>query len=676
MAVASFCPGQALELDGKRYVLDRLVDEHTWQLECMGTGRYRTELREDLLALYADRRLRFIVPAPAHAKCGSAPSGKERQIAALDLLPSRIQAATKTRYAYVMAVKKARPSHLTRAALAPIIQEVWSKLHAPPRPPHWTTVFRWYKRFSAAGEDVRALVDRDIKKGNKTLRYPESVVEIVRQAVSSVYLTRESPTMEDTLAHAKALVLRENRLRPVDDPLPLPTRSLIRAAINAIPAFDRALAREGRDAATRRFRKVLQNMITTAPLERTEIDHTKANVMVIDDETSLPLGRPWVTACLDIKTRCVLGVHVGFEPPSFASVSQCLRHALLPKSHLHEQFPSIKHDWEPYGRMQTLVVDNGLEFHGSGLEALCYSLGITVLYAPRKKSWFKGSIERFLGTLNRKISHGVPGTTFANIFERGDYDATKHAVIKLSTFREMLHKWIVDVYHFEVHKTLGRPPITEWKENIERIDLFLPADVDDLDALLGDIVERTVSHKGIEFDCLQYNSKELQELRRRYGDTFKAPVRYNPMDLSCVYVIDPETNRPVCAPALRSDYASGLTKYQHAICKRYSRERLDRGDIEALIEAKEDIRELIARDFSDKRTKTRSRAKRFLGSGSVSNGTAAPGSPQQYDAPTGRLIQPPSPTPEPAAVRGESEEFDESEQTMRLPRPLPLLSDG
>jgi hypothetical protein len=31
--------------------------------------------------------------------------------------------------------------------------------------------------------------------------------------------------------------------------------------------------------------------------------------------------------------------------------------------------------------------------------------------------------------MNRAVAHGVPGTTFSNIFEKGDYNPAKHAVV-------------------------------------------------------------------------------------------------------------------------------------------------------------------------------------------------------------------------------------------------------
>jgi len=60
------------------------------------------------------------------------------------------------------------------------------------------------------------------------------------------------------------------------------------------------------------------------------------SLFAIDDETLLPLGRPWFSACEDDYTRCILGMFVGFIPPSFLTVSLCLKDAFRPKTWLKQ----------------------------------------------------------------------------------------------------------------------------------------------------------------------------------------------------------------------------------------------------------------------------------------------------------------------------------------------------
>ena len=64
--------------------------------------------------------------------------------------------------------------------------------------------------------------------------------------------------------------------------------------------------------------------------------------------------------------------------------------------------------------------------------------------------------------MNHDLITGNPGTTFSNILERDEYDPTRHAVVLLSTFREMLHKWIIDVYLQTPHRGINDTPAHRW----------------------------------------------------------------------------------------------------------------------------------------------------------------------------------------------------------------------
>jgi hypothetical protein len=66
----------------------------------------------------------------------------------------------------------------------------------------------------------------------------------------------------------------------------------------------------------------LQWNATIEILERVEIDHTPLDLFVVDDDTGMPLGRPYVTLCIDDFSRCILGMHIGFTSPSYQSVVQ------------------------------------------------------------------------------------------------------------------------------------------------------------------------------------------------------------------------------------------------------------------------------------------------------------------------------------------------------------------
>jgi putative transposase len=225
----------------------------------------------------------------------------------------------------------------------------------------------------------------------------------------------------------------------------------------------------------------------------------------------------------------------------------------------------------------------------------------------------KGKLERFQGTLNHDLMHGNPGTTFSNILERDDYDPTKHAVVLLSTFREMLHKWIIDVYLQTPHRGIRDTPAHRWQSDLSALPPPLPPSASELELVLGMTAQRVVFHYGVEIEGLKYNSPELGELRRRIGVGAKVELTFDPGDLGHINVLDSQKGSYVVVSAVNQSYAKGLSFWQNKVIRRYAQRQLDaRTDIVALAQAKAEIRALVERDFNRKATRGRKRHARFM----------------------------------------------------------------
>lgn len=609
MANSAFKKGSVVEFDGKRMVLQRLVDDNVWQLEDLRTGRIIELGAAQLRSLYAQGQLLFVTDLRPRSQ----PAGA---LAATKVLSDACYEVAKLRRLYVLAAKGVPK---TESALREVANLTWAKLKKPLMPPNWTTLYRWMERYERAGGDISALLDDRAKQGNGTPRFPPETEAFVDQAITEMYLTPERKTVQDTLDHALVLTMRENKLRPEGLQLGLPTRRLVRRRIEDIPAFDRCVARYGRTVAAHKFRSVLGHRTTQAPLERAEIDHTPLDVMVIDDRAGFPLGRPWLTACIDDYSRCILGLHISFEPPSYHTVAQCLKHAFLPKDGLREAYPNVQNEWAAHGVVRELVVDNGVEFHSESLETACFTLGMEIHYSARKTPWFKGKIERFMRTINGAIAHGVPGTTFSNIFEKGDYDPSKQAVIRYGTLKEIAYTWVADVYHQQTHRTLGAAPAAVWSQTIRHEDILLPDDPTVFDLIVGYAETRRLTHKGVELYGLLYNSQDLTDVRHRLGDVLDVQVRVNRADLGSIFVIPPDNMKPLKVPALRHEYARGLTHWQHNIIKRYAARNELSASPTGWLEAKERINELVQGEFMYKKQRTRSKLARFQGEGAAAS---------------------------------------------------------
>ena len=307
-----------------------------------------------------------------------------------------------------------------------------------------------------------------------------------------------------------------------------------------------------------------------------------------------------------------------------------VKHAFLPKTALKDIYPGVQNEWKAHGVMSELVVDNGMEFHSKALEQACGSLGIEIHYAARKTPWFKGKIERFFGTMERGVAHGTPGTSFANIFDKGDYDPVKHAVITLEKLKEILNTWVVDVYHQQVHRRISAPPAAMWDRNIVVADIRVPANPAQLDIVMGKCESRKLTHKGVEIDHLFYNSAELRQLRMMQGDKLDVEVRIDDSDLGHIYLLSPDKGQHFHVPAVAFSYANRLTRWQHTFCMRIAARDMQRYDPQSWILAKERIANEVRDALFTKKSKDRAKKAKF--GTSAGNDTTSVASVEQQPA--------------------------------------------
>jgi putative transposase len=517
----------------------------------------------------------------------------------------------KRRYAYIKRIQDHNPAKFTENTLEPLIVEVAETIKDNAKP-HWKTVYYdWLKPFVASGEDIRALVPLTRSRGNRSPKFTarrklkgekfsqsekdkaKEVAGIVEEVINEEYLNEQRLTVQAVYDLLEARIAEINEFRDPADQLPTPDRDSLYTRVSAVDEYEADAARRGKNYADHKHRCNKQGPRPTRPLERVEIDHTTLDLFVLDDEVRLPVGRPTLTAAIDKYSRMILGIYVSFDGPGYPSVMQCLLHAIKPKTYLKTQFPNVGNSWNAYGLPELIVVDNGLEFHSKDFEDACLQLGIAILYSPPRTPRYKASIERYFSTINSRLLHQQPGTTFSNFLDKKEYDSKKNALISFSAFMEMLHIWIVDIYHQNIHKGLKDIPAHVWQEGTAKFPPALPHRAEDLRILIGHVEHRTIGPSGIELNTLFYNGEDLALLRRESKGE-KVALKVNPEDISIIYVYDYKRDKYIPTPALDHEYTRGLRLWQHEVIKNYARKnvggRLDRA---ALMRAKRKLQEIV-----------------------------------------------------------------------------------
>jgi len=516
----------------------------------------------------------------------------------LSQLDDRLSAELKRRLAYVKRVNKYMPISKTVERLNPIIEEVAAKT-GDREPPHWTTVCHWLRAYKAGVKDPRSLIPSFSSRGNRKSQLPKEVLDAINQAIDVRYLTRQQDTPSAVMDNVVCQIGALNAYRSDAEKLPVPSKRTIYRHIKKIAKFERTEKRHGKAAADRQFQTPGTAPRATRPLERVEIDHTVLDLFLVDEETLLPIGRPTLTMAIDTYSRLPIGFYLGFEPPSWAAVMHCLRHAFLPKSNLLSLFPSINHEWLCSGIPETIVVDNGKEFHSDSFELACEQLGIQIQYSPRKAPWYKGAVERQFGTINTRLLAGRRGRTFTECMEGEEYNPQRDAVIGIRQFTEGLCKWIVDDFAQSFHRGLNDIPAEVWKAGVENHPgIRLPTTTHDISALLATAGEKPIHKYGIELNSLIYKSTELSGLRIQLccGRSPKITVKYDPSDISKIYVKNPDSGDLFQVPARDTEYTYGLNFWQHRVIVRWRNKQIRRGHTDlTLATAREQIRDILSK---------------------------------------------------------------------------------
>jgi transposase InsO family protein len=291
------------------------------------------------------------------------------------------------------------------------------------------------------------------------------------------------------------------------------------------------------------------------------------------DENGLNLGRPWLTVAIDRATRMIVGFCIGWTPPSTLSVMLTLRHMLADRGYVAELFGGfIKNDLFRCGLPSIIVVDNGKEFHSVALQETCRRLGITVQMAERLCAHLKGKVERFFRTLNMQVIHALPGTTLSTFDRKSDYRPKKAAKVTLLQLNVLLHKYLIDIYPHQWQCGIKNTPHAAWTKPKVRFVAREPRQQDEIYLLTCPVVTRKLHHYGVELFGLRFQHEALAEVRIAAKGNTDVEIRYDPVDLTQVYVFDTANRRVIPATCTDPDM-HGQTFWQVQARNRADNER-------------------------------------------------------------------------------------------------------
>ena len=409
------------------------------------------------------------------------------------------------------------------------------------------TLYRWIGAYKDTGK-LDSLLPAKPSGGRGKGRLNAELEKIIKTAIEQFYLTKQQRSVRST-ADEVARLCR-------DAGLPAPHRNTVRSRILAISQRTRLRKRGHSKKADDTFNPRPGHFEEAQrPLALVQIDHTKLDVIIVDEETRLSIGRPWITVAIDVYSRMVVGFYVSLDPPSANSTGLCLAQAILPKETWLAK-RGVENTWSCWGFPAAVHFDNAKEFRGEMLRRACEQYDIELNFRPIATPHFGSHIERMMGTLATAL-HELPGTTFSNPSKRGDYDSEAQAALTLAELETYIAEYITGVYHQRIHAGIKTSPLKRWTDAILGTSTtpamgvsVRPTDEERIRLDFMPCIERTIQTYGVRIDEINYYSDVL---RPYIAESIKGRkrsfvFRRDPADISTIYFWDPEVKQYCAVP--------------------------------------------------------------------------------------------------------------------------------
>jgi putative transposase len=383
------------------------------------------------------------------------------------------------------------------------------------------TVQRRLRALKVSGTTSGMLPRKRGAKSGAQLLDP-AVEQIVERVINENHLIRERPKASKAIERIRLECLAKN-LSP-------PAPGTIRKRIEKAELDHAASARRYGGAVARQGHKhyVGSSKIENR-LEQIQIDHTKGDIMLRVAGNDCKPSRPFISVAVDVATRCILGLHVGFEAPSRVS-NAILMTQVLSRKVSGDDHPGVAR-WEMSGIPKEILTDNGADFHAESFRAGCKEFQIKLVYRPVGAPQVGGIVERLMRSI-ADFTASLPGRTGGSVRDRGDYDAEKRALLSLGEFRTALLIHLLENYHAQPHRSLGVSPEIAWEESEGGIRV-----ADRMLAFLAFLPSQTrqVRRTGIELNGLRYWCDELYKISPQ--EKREVRVIYDPRDVHRAFVV-------------------------------------------------------------------------------------------------------------------------------------------
>ncbi|PRR70119.1 Mu transposase C-terminal domain-containing protein [Clostridium thermopalmarium] len=295
------------------------------------------------------------------------------------------------------------------------------------------------------------------------------------------------------------------------------------------------------------------------PGSRFEIDASYSKVYLVSRlDRNQVIGKAVVYLIVDVFSRMITGLYVGFENPSWTAASMALANMVEDKVAFCKRYGiDITEDQWPCKYVPSIILADKGEFKWHMPESLAENLNITIENTASSRPDMKPNVERGFGIIRSHFEFLLDGVVTKKIRERGEKDHRTEAIIDIYQFTQIVinivlymnnHRWI-DSYNLtkEMIEDGVRPiPIELWNYGIENCSgklMSVQEDIFKFNLLSKETV--TICREGVRFIGLYYyfENQKYNDLILKAGvsGSKKIEIRYDKRDISYIYIYDHET---------------------------------------------------------------------------------------------------------------------------------------
>lgn len=393
-------------------------------------------------------------------------------------------------------------------------------------------------------------------------RKDEKYINILKEVLEKEYLTLKKPDKSAVIESINVKCVKKNL-----EPLKKETLYKLLARISEKTEERTRLGKKGIEKYEAVERGYANNE-ALYPLHIVEIDHTPLDLDVIDEKSGLVIGRPYLTLGIDVYSRMIWCIYLSFEPPSANRVRKAIEQGILFK-HTKSRY-NTTYEWDVFGIPDIIKLDNGSEFNNYEIKRLINeTIKSNVRYRPRSTPRFGGTIERLFRTINSKVIHTLDGTRKSSVADLGEYDPEEHAALTLENVKEILIRYITDIYPFETHRGLPLEVANPMTRYINGLQLRgYPDFIDEEDEELFKIellptLMKPYTRDGIRIENVFYKSSELSHLIDKREVKYK--VKFDVDDISKIYIQPPNSAKyiEIFATSPSADVLKGINRFTY-----------------------------------------------------------------------------------------------------------------